>query len=330
MLGTHQIRTLIGAADPIDPAAPPPRLSAVDLIARAEATEPAAPIRRAPRRLVLVAGAAAVVAAGAVTVLHPFTASTGHGPGVLGPPGGGLVLVPIAYQIDQDPPAAGEHLRAMAAHLADAPSDKHTGRYAYHHVKTWGDPLMSDDGGRYVLGFAGEEERWQLADGSGRSRVTTLPPEFPDVQSRDHWLRQIPGWPSAVPHEQTLPPYESSPPLPTDRAGLAALLSVRYGGGAVAKQVTTVYQEHVVPTRTRALILDILADVPGFRWRGQVTDRAGRPGVAITYEDPAHGQQSLLVFDARTGVLLAHEIVSVKPRRVSTYLLLLATDRTDN
>src|SRR5207248_11522398 len=128
MLGTHQIRTLIGAADPIDPAAPPPRLSAVDLIARAEATEPAAPIRRAPRRLVLVAGAAAVVAAGAVAVLHPFTASTVPGPGVLGPPGGGLVLVlvPIAYQIDQDPPAAGDHLRAMAAHLADAPYDKHT------------------------------------------------------------------------------------------------------------------------------------------------------------------------------------------------------------
>jgi hypothetical protein len=52
--------------------------------------------------------------------------------------------------------------------------------------------------------------------------------------------------------------------------------------------------------------------------------------VAITYDDPAHDQQSLLIFDARTGVLLAHEIVTLRPRKVSTYLVVLGTDRTDH
>src|SRR5690606_35305126 len=68
---------------------------------------------------------------------------------------------------------------------------------------------------------------------------------------------------------------------------------------------------HVVPLATRAAILTVLADLPGWSWRGEVTDRAGRDGVAVTFNDPEHNQEQLLIFDPATGVLLAHELVTL-------------------
>ncbi|WP_255511200.1 hypothetical protein [Micromonospora sp. WP24] len=76
----------------------------------------------------------------------------------------------------------------------------------------------------------------------------------------------------------------------------------------VVKQLGGLYGLYVVPRRTRAEILRVLADVPGFRWRGQVVDRAGRKGVAITFDDREHDQQSLLIFAPETGELLAYEV----------------------
>jgi hypothetical protein len=334
MFGEQRTRTLLRGADPVGTnAVPPPRLSAAELIARAEAsTEPRLRHRPRPtRRLVLVAGATAVVA-GAAAVLHPFTTSTVDGPGVLSPPSGanvGPVLAPIAYQIDHNPPAAAAHLRALARRLADAPYENHTGQYAYHRTKQWGDPQMTSADGRYVLGYASERETWQLADHSGRQRWFQLPPEYPDQASRDYWERHPADADlDTGAREGTIPPYPEAGPLPADRAGLAELLDVRYGGSAVAKQVDTIYIRYVVPKRTRAQVLNILADMPGFKWRGQATDRAGRRGVAITYDDRGHGQQSLLIFDQRTGALLALEAVWLKPRRVSVYMVVLDTDRT--
>jgi len=332
MFGAQRTRTLLRAADPVSAEiTPPPRLSATELIARAEAsTEPRPRHRPRPtRRLVLAAGATAV-AAGAAAVLHPFTTSTVDGPGALSPPAGagaGPVLAPIAYQIDHDPPPAAARLRALAGRLAAAPYDNHTGGYAYHRVRSWGDPQVSSPDGRYVLGYASERQTWELADGSGLQRSTPLPPEFPDQASRDWWQQHLPGV-STGPGENTMPPSPNAVQLPADRAGLAELLDVRYGASAVAKQVDTIYARYVVPKRTRAQVLNILADMPGFKWRGQATDRAGRRGVAITYDDRAHGQQSLLIFDQRTGALLALEAVWLKPHRVSVYVVILDTVRT--
>jgi hypothetical protein len=334
MFGEQHTRTLLRAADPVGTdAMPPPRLSAADLIARAEAsTERRLRHRPRPtRRLILVAGATAVVA-GAAAVLHPFTTSTVDGPSVLSPPSGanvGPVLAPIAYQLDHNPPAAAAHLRALARRLADAPYENHTGRYAYHRDRTWGDgeSQTTSPDGRYVLNYATERETWQLADHSGRQRWFSLPPEFPDQASRDYWERHPANLPTG-PYEGTIPPLPEAGPLPADRAGLAELLDVRYGGSAVAKQVDTIYTRYVVPKRTRAQVLNILADMPGFKWRGQATDRAGRRGVAITYDDRTHGQQSLLIFDQRTGALLALEAVWLEPQRVSVYMVILGTDRT--
>ncbi|MFD0594120.1 hypothetical protein ACFQZ4_17930 [Catellatospora coxensis] len=99
--------------------------------------------------------------------------------------------------------------------------------------------------------------------------------------------------------------------------------------GAVGKQTSKVFGRYAVARQTRAEILRILADVPGFRWRGEVTDRAGRDGLAVTFDDREHGQQHLLIFHPRTGELLAWELLTLGPVRMNAYVLILETGRTD-
>lgn len=339
MFGEQRTRTLLGPADPARAATVgPPRLPARDLITRAEAgVAPLAShyLARPSRRLVL-AGAAAAVAAGGAAVVYANAVSTVDNPNAGPPsaPAGGTVLVPIAYQYNADAQPAGDQLRQLADRLADAPFDHHTGRYTYHHVKIWGDPIMQS--GPYILGYVHEEQVWRAPDGTGRQSSRSLEPQYPDQQSRDFWQRALKnGLPSGkagpinvtpAPSTYPLPPLEL-PPLPTDRPQLARLFRVQDVAGGDLKQVVKVYQWYAVPRATRSQILRVLADVAGFLWRGEVTDRAGREGLAITFDDRPHDQQSLLVFDPKTGELLAMELVT--SRRLSTYILFLGTDLTD-
>ncbi|MEV6377095.1 CU044_5270 family protein [Micromonospora musae] len=337
MFGVERTRTLL---KPVDPARPgsvaPPRLSARDLIDRAEAAaEPVARHRQArpTRRLVLTAGTLAVAAAGAAAIAETFRRSSAETGEFASPaqPEPGLVLVPVAYGSDVSD--AGDRLRALAGRLVDAEHDNHTGRYMYHHTKSWDPGVVMASVGRPLVGFAREFELWQTPDGkTGKQVMISMEPQFPDQESRDYWQRNHKPGPTATvthdPRSDFLPPMQI-PPLPSDRAQLAGRLQVRYGGGTVVKQLGGLYGLYVVPRRTRAEILRVLADVPGFRWRGQVVDRAGRKGVAITFDDREHDQQSLLIFAPETGELLAYEVLSLSPVRISMYQLILRTGWTD-
>jgi hypothetical protein len=331
MFDEQRTRTLLGPADPARGVVVPiPRVSATDLIARQEPVLLVSPAQ--PKRRVVLAAAAVTVAAGATGAVYPFIRSTRDASTPPVKTDAGLVI-PIAYQIPNDPPPAGNYLRDLSHRIADAPYDVHKGRYTYHHTKWWGGAeLRSPEG--YVKSFVEEQEVWAAADGSGRRRYRQLPPEYPDEASRRYFenLPRATGEKTPPPE----PPYEDLPageagatdPLPTNRAELVKLLEVQYGLGAVAKKLGTIYERYGIPRSTRALILDILAGMPGWSWRGEVTDRSDRPGLAITGED--HGQQQLLVFDPKTGALLAHEVVFLEPqRRVAAYQLLLVMDRTD-
>ncbi|WP_346119333.1 CU044_5270 family protein [Micromonospora coerulea] len=333
MFGEERTRTLLGPADPArnTPVAPP-RFSAYDLMARAGATAaPVLPRRpaRPTRRLVLAAGAVAA-AAGVATVVHPFAPTAPGGSTTAGPSNAepGMVLVPVAYQFDAGALPAGAPLRALAGRLAATGYDTRAGRYLYHHTKTWGDPVMTSDDGRHTVAFADETKVWQPLDGTGRQVTVQLEPQYPDQASRDYWRGKLTSGPQGAPGAMPLPPMELAP-LPSGQAGLRELLKVRFGAGAASKEVSTVYGRYAVPRRTRAEILRVLADVPGFRWRGEVTDRAGRKGLAITFDDRSHNAQSLLIFDPRTGELLAHERLTLSPVRISAYQVILETDRTD-
>ncbi|MCI4066298.1 CU044_5270 family protein [Micromonospora sp. R77] len=285
---------------------------------------------RPTRRLVLAAGTLAV-AVGAVSVLRPLD---GPSPDVPGGPGNaaGSVLVPVSYQFDTDPPEAGPRLRALAGTIKDAEYDHLGGRYMYHHMKVWGDPVMTSADGRHQVAFVGETKVWQAADGTGSQTNTQLEPQYPDQESRDYWQRNLDSRPAAgaaaAPALIPLPPMELTPPS-ADPSRLRELLKVEYGPGAASKEVNTLYAQFVIPRAVRAEILRVLADVPGFRWRGQVTDRAGRNGLAVTFDDREHDAQSLLIFDPKTGELLAHERLTLSPMQISAYQVILDTAWTD-
>jgi hypothetical protein len=330
---TQRTRALIGAADPARGAEPArPRLSAAELIAHAETTTlPRSGRPALPKRRLAIAAGVTVLAAGTVAVVQPLGPSTLDsqlGPPAVGQGSGvaGAVLAPIAYQLDHNAPAAGPQLRALAARVGPAPYDTATGRYAYHLLRTWGDPSVTSPDG-YVLGYCTEQQVWSLPDGSGVVRDIPLPPQFPDEASRRFWEKHLPQS-QTRPRRYDMPAYPGAGPTPTDRAGMAELLDTQYGPGAVTKMVDKLYRHEVVSRSTRALVLSVIADVPGFRWRGKVTDRAGRRGVAITWDDPAHQQRFLLIFDPRTGALLADEAIA-RSDRVSSYSVILETTRTD-
>lgn len=333
MFGAQRARTLLGPVDPARTAAvAPPLVSAGELINRAGTTEAVAPHWRVrpTRRLVLTAGTLAA-AVGAVAVLQPFDTSSPDAPGGPGS-AAGSVLVPVAYQFDTDPPEAGPQLRALAGRIEDAEYDHLRGRYMYHHTKVWGDPVMTSADGRHHVAFAGETKVWQAADGTGSQINTQLEPQYPDQESRDYWQRNLDKRPAvgtvAAPAMIPLSPMELTPPS-ADPSALRELLKVKYGASAASKEVSTLYARYVISRATRAAILRVLADVPGFRWRGRVTDRAGRAGVAVTFDDREHDAQSLLIFDPKTGELLAHEQLTLSPVRISTYQVILDAGWTD-
>ncbi|MFJ2084556.1 CU044_5270 family protein [Micromonospora chokoriensis] len=330
MFGVERTRTLLGHADPARNAdVGPPLVSARELIDSAGTAETVAVRRRVQptRRLVLTAGTLAV-AAGAVAVLQPFDGAAPRTPEAAA----GSVLVPVAYQFDADPPAAGPQLRMLADKIKDAAYDHQRGRYMYHHTKVWGDPVMTSADGRHHVAYASETKLWQATDGTGNQANIQLEPQYPDQESRDYWQRESIGRSAATgtpaPSVIPLPPMEIRP-LPADPSELRQLLKVEYGPGAASKGVSTLYGQYVVPRAIRAAVLRVLADVPGFRWRGQVTDRAGRQGVAVTFDDREHDAQSLLIFDPKTGELLADERLTLSPVRISSYKVILDAAWTD-
>ncbi|SBT51785.1 CU044_5270 family protein [Micromonospora auratinigra] len=334
----QQVRDLLGPADPArDVIVPAPPLTAHDVIVRAEQTAPPPTRRRASRRT-LLAGATAVVAATASAALVPILRRDPTPAGPTAQPAG-IVLQPVGYEIAGDGEPAGPHLRALAAHLTDASYDRAGGRYAYQKSKSWGGMIEESPEG-YLASFVDEYRTWTTSDGRRWSDRTVLDREFPDAASRDYWTRLTPRPAPSVttpPGPREEPPYPAlGRRLPTDRAALARLLRTDRPAGDVAKAVYDVYSDHLVPRRTRADILAVLAGVRGFVWRGRVVDRAGRPGLGVTADlVPPAGQQPeraqmLLVFDPATGELLAHEYLELAPhRRVLHYGLLLEGRRTD-
>ncbi|MGW4502632.1 CU044_5270 family protein [Micromonospora sp. NPDC004336] len=339
----QQIRELLGPADPArDAVVPPSPRTAHDLILRAEAATatPAGPARRGASRRAMLVGAAAALAvlgsAGVAQVLRDG-APTGAVPAQ---PVDGTVLVPVAYEIAAGEPA-GRHLRALAARLVDGPQDATGGRYSYHHTKSWGGAAMSSPNG-HTMNFVQERRHWAADDGRQWQDDRVLGAEFPDAASREYWSRQ-PQTPHATPSGtrppegiQEIPRDSQGRPLPADRAELERRLGSEKPAGELAMRTYHLYSSYLVPKRTRADLLTILAEKPGFVWRGRVVDRAGRQGVAVTADlVPPAGEyperaQMLLVFHPSNGELLAYEYLETAPkRRVLHYELMLDARRTD-
>jgi hypothetical protein len=332
----QRTQALLGPADPArDAGVPPARLSAVDLIAQAEAGT-AAGQPRPTRRLVLVAAGAVAVTAAGGAVAYPLLHRGTGGERATVPPRAGTdlgLVVPVAYQINTGAPPAGNYLRQLAASLTDAPVDQHTGKYAYRHMKAWGGAVMTSPEG-YVRSYVEDVQTWRAADGSGLQRTRQFAAQYPDEASRRYWQKVAPSEGGTGSHDLNLPPDSNyDPPPPVRPAAMARYLRADGGTADVLGNIAHVYEKYAVLRPVRAAILAVLAEQKGLLWRGKVTDRAGRPGVAVTFDDSAaHQEQVLLVFDPHTGELIANELLGVGKlrREVNAYLLFLAQDRTDH
>jgi len=337
----------------------PPTVPAGQIIARAEAAAPrtgrwpasarSAPVRPAFRRRGIALAAAAVIVAGAVTAGLLYPADRARFPIEVGP-----VVVPIAHELAGDAPPAAARLRDLARHLTSSAYDRDTGRYAYRHGKSWGATRLTSAEG-HEMSFVEEEESWTAPDGSGRHRQRTVAAEFPDEASRRYWEGEVAGgrFPP-IPNESVLddpPASTSSSPSPspasdpgvpvplTDRtlppsrrAELAERLRAQYGAFDAAKWTMELYRAYVVPRETRRQVIEILATLDGFVWRGRVTDRAGRSGVAISVDRRTGDEryQMVLVFDPNTGELLALDYVELAPHRETmAYVIILPPGRVD-
>lgn len=333
MNANQQLRETLGPADPARNVEVTPTVPAAQVIRRAESRHrPAyAPSARRPRirgRAAVSTLAAAAVATLAVVTLWP----AGDGDRSVPPSQQaegvnlGVVLEPIAYQIQDDQaPPAGPELRKLASTIGAADYDEKSGSYAYHHLRSWGSTRALGPGNRN-MSLAQEAWTWSDANGMGVHRTQELQPEFPDEDAKRYW-QEVLGREGVRPATSASPVDSSGvvgPARPIDPADLSAVLRVDAGAPAVAKAVNDVYRDHVLPLETRRKVIETIADVPGFQWRGGVTDRAGRTGVAVTVDDAERRTQLVLVFNQETGELLAHELVRLgTPRQVLAYNLFL-------
>jgi hypothetical protein len=341
MFDTRDTKALLGPADPArGMRVPPPRATATEVIALAQTITHRDLPSGVRRRRILVPVAAGVAAAGLVATGLVATSLVGGRPsggsGATGSPAAsrpaeatvtlGPVVRPVAFQFAKQPPAAGDRLRALAAQLGPSRCDTTSGKYTFIRTIGWNAVFDDSPDGKSQRIVPSDKRLWYAADGSGRIRSIDLPAVYPNEESRRYWERHPVGS-TTTPRADVddLPAGQAGPskPLPTDPAELAK----RIDTGDPFRSVHDLSGFYAVPLAARAELLRILANTPGVVWRGETTDRAGRTGVAISVDTPE--AQQVLIFDPRTGELLAWDEVERPTDTVAGSTLIMSCEHTD-
>jgi len=296
-----EVRRLLG---PVDPAralpaytTPPPLAVPVE----------AAPQARSRRWALAVSGAGAAVVITAALLVNPLTTRD---------TATAVMPAPLVMQYGADPaPHPGPYLSRLAEQVGAAPYDATSGRYVRLTTKGWYlDTTITRDAVASAT-VPMESQLWLARDGSGRETVRKLPPEFPDEAARAKWKRLEPTMPPADPTHDLKPgEYALSWPrgLPTDPAALAAALARPGDPVEPLLRVQNANRELIPDRAARAAVLRALALLDDLAYRGEVTDRAGRRGVAVSADTPDGGRREVLVFAPDTGELLAHETMIMR------------------
>jgi hypothetical protein len=270
--------------------------------------------RRQARVAIAFAAIAAVVAASALTVPSVWQSGT-HGAAYAATPPA------LDYARAADAPSARSLLLQLAGKAAAQP-DSAAGRYDFVETRGW--YFDATDGANGAVGGSldpTERRQWIAPDGSGRIAETR----------------------AGRASDETYPAGGLSGPqaLSGDPAALRAQLAQShpdYGTFEWFAAVNDVWLAEVVPPAVQAALLEILADEPGLVDSGRVTDRAGRPGVAVSTVSDHSGLPTryTLVFDPATGRLLDFEQtvleagkLPLKAPAVVGYTLWLRSGRTD-
>lgn len=226
------------------------------------------------------------------------------------PPTTKAVAVP---QVGSD---AAPWLQATAKTLALAPSDHETGRYAHIQYLAWyADLTIGDDHIGRSETRVEHTEGWFADDGAATLITTVYPPGTTNPRK---------GKPTAV-HRADEPPgtFHTSFPGPpssdpaTLRTQLKNLQPPQVGPQAIVRATAALVREYALSCPVRAALLHHLATTTPI-WRGEVTDRLGRPGTAISIDDPDGVERDVLIIDPTTGTILAyHELLLRNPGRLA-------------
>jgi hypothetical protein len=193
-------------------------------------------------------------------------------------------------------------LAELAARAEIQPPPPESGPYSYVHTQGWylATDQMTD--GRILDARVEETERelWVAADGSGRIKETR--------DSRPSQMSGVYGPGGLYPG-----------PLAATQAGVPAHVAVRQTSSPLPvgwlKDMKSLWLSQTVPPALQADLLRHLAIQRGLRLE-QTSDRAGRPGLAVSADDPpsrsGHRSRHALVLDPETGMLLAAEEIAVQ------------------
>jgi hypothetical protein len=155
------------------------------------------------------------------------------------------------------------------------------------------------------------EEFWFGPD-SGRVVQTSGRPEFLSERDRRNWI--VAGRP-----ELREPVYSGAHPTPErlelpaepDRLYERLERQARGYSECVHPQMFTLVGDALrdggATPAQRAALYEVAARIPGVELVGQVTDPAGRPGMAVAMRHEVDGILQTLVFDPETSALLAEE-----------------------
>jgi hypothetical protein len=155
------------------------------------------------------------------------------------------------------------------------------------------------------------EELWLGFEG-GRVRQTSGRPTFLSERDRENWIAA--GRPALREPAYTGPyPAPERLELPLDPDRLYERLereALGHSEGVHPQMFTLVgdaLRDGGATPAQRAALYEVAARIPGVELLGEVTDPAGRPGVAVAMRQAVDGLLHTLVFDPETAALLAEE-----------------------
>ncbi|MCM2390633.1 CU044_5270 family protein [Streptomyces albipurpureus] len=157
---------------------------------------------------------------------------------------------------------------------------------------------------------------WKKPDGSLKWVVESVKPRFQNAKQRETWEEAGAVGNTTQRYEGSSGPAAATDARgqepPTDPAGMRRWLALGYESAGPGETFDSV-SERFLTTRfsaaQRAALLRSLIGVQKIEYRGQVTDRAGRPGEAFSVDSGYGGlpTKHTLAFDSRTGDLRYYE-----------------------
>lgn len=304
---------------PVPRQSPPPRPSAAQLRAMAEARRRGPGRHRRVSRLAAVAAVVLVVTAGVTVVSRQVS-----------PPAGGAG--PAVAGSLATPPDGAASARALLTDLATRASQDKTvpaaGRFTYVHTQSWS--RETTPGGLPPRMVSRDERLWWASDRSGQSIVTPLrvaPPLAGDVTGPDpaQTLTYRRGEVGVV-----VPQPASDPGLLSSQ--LDEHEPVSNGPQALVRSVASLYRYHVLSGPQRAAAVTVLANTVGVQVRESAVDRLGRTGIAVIVDSDRGKVRDVLLLDRGTGAALSHERFTTARGRAAVatdYVIFLQATRTD-